>query len=138
VVVLEQLLGVDCDAEAERQRLQGIAEREAAEPQQPPNGGADIAQYYEQLEAGIIHVTQAYAGDEDRGAGAGAGGGGGAAAAAAAGFNPEDWVQRPAWQQQRAQAAQAAQVEQLKQQLLLGALGLSAEQLQQAAAAVKK
>lgn len=58
VVMLEQLLGVDCDAEAEQQRLAAIAQREAEElSEPPPNGGPDLPQYYEQLESGIIHVV---------------------------------------------------------------------------------
>lgn len=56
VVMLEHLLGVDCDLEAERFRLQNIAEREGRESEAPPNGDADSPKYYEQLEAGIIHV----------------------------------------------------------------------------------
>lgn len=56
VVMLEQLLGVDCDLEAERFRLTSISDREKQEMGFPPNGGADIPQYYEQLEAGIVHV----------------------------------------------------------------------------------
>lgn len=57
VVMLEQLLGIDCDVEAERFRLRSIAEREAREPATMPNGDADAPKYYEQLEAGIVHVT---------------------------------------------------------------------------------
>jgi hypothetical protein len=61
VVMLEQLLGVDCDVEAEKHRLGAIAEREAGDEGQPPNGGGDLPQYYEQLEAGITHVVPKYA-----------------------------------------------------------------------------
>jgi hypothetical protein len=57
VVMLEHLLGVDCDVEAEKFRLKSIAEREAGDGGAlPPNGDADAPKYYEQLEAGIIHV----------------------------------------------------------------------------------
>eukprot|EP00878_Enallax_costatus_P036962 GHUV01041626.1.p1 GENE.GHUV01041626.1~~GHUV01041626.1.p1 ORF type:complete len:267 (-),score=70.69 GHUV01041626.1:193-915(-) len=55
VVAVEQLLGVDCDAEAEVHRLVTIQQREAAEPRTPANRGKDIPQYYEQLEASINH-----------------------------------------------------------------------------------
>lgn len=55
VVAIENLLGVDCDEAAEKHRLQSIGEREQREPQVPANKGNDIAQYYEQLEASIIH-----------------------------------------------------------------------------------
>jgi hypothetical protein len=55
VVMLEQLLGVDCDTEAEKFRMASIQERESREAQFAPNGDADLPQYYEQLEAGIIH-----------------------------------------------------------------------------------
>lgn len=56
VVMLEHLLGVDCDVEAEKFRLNSIAERESKEEGFLPNGDADGPKYYEQLEAGIIHV----------------------------------------------------------------------------------
>jgi hypothetical protein len=56
VVMLEHLLGVDCDMEAEKHRLKAIAEREANEQGEMPNGDTDSPKYYEQLEAGIIHV----------------------------------------------------------------------------------
>jgi meiotically up-regulated gene 157 (Mug157) protein len=55
VVAVESLLGVDCDAEAEVHRLAVIAQREGREARMPANKGRDIPQYYEQLEAGIIH-----------------------------------------------------------------------------------
>ena len=65
VVMLEQLLGVDCDLEAEKFRLSSIAEREAKEPGTLPNNDLDAPKYYEQLEAGIIHVsTNGAEGDE--------------------------------------------------------------------------
>jgi meiotically up-regulated gene 157 (Mug157) protein len=55
VVAVESLLGVDCDAEAEVHRLAAIAQREGHEARMPANKGRDIPQYYEQLEAGIMH-----------------------------------------------------------------------------------
>ncbi|WIA31767.1 hypothetical protein OEZ86_002639 [Tetradesmus obliquus] len=55
VVAVESLLGVDCDLEAEVHRLAGIAQREGHEARMPANKGRDIPQFYEQLEAGIIH-----------------------------------------------------------------------------------
>lgn len=55
VVAVEQLLGIDCDAEAEVHRLATIKQREAAGPRTAANGGRDIPSYYEQLEAGIVH-----------------------------------------------------------------------------------
>lgn len=67
VVMLEHLLGVDCDLEAERFRLNNIAEREGQEAEAPPNGDADSPKYYEQLEAGIIHVgAQAAEAEEEQ------------------------------------------------------------------------
>jgi hypothetical protein len=57
VVAVEQLLGVDCGAEAERQRLQDTAEREARDKRAPPNGGPDAAAYYAQLEASVAHAA---------------------------------------------------------------------------------
>jgi hypothetical protein len=39
-------------------RLQEIVNREAREVKRATNGGNDIPQYYEQLEAGIIHHLQ--------------------------------------------------------------------------------
>lgn len=60
VVMVEQLLGVDCDAEAEVHRLAAIQQREAADPHIPANMGQDIPQYYEQLEAGINHQQQQF------------------------------------------------------------------------------
>lgn len=56
VVVVEQLLGVDCDVEAEAHKLQSIRQREAQQQHTAPNGGRDLPTYYEQLEAGIVHV----------------------------------------------------------------------------------
>ncbi|GAX78463.1 hypothetical protein CEUSTIGMA_g5902.t1 [Chlamydomonas eustigma] len=56
VVAVEQLLGVDCDEEAERHRLKVIMEYESKEPGRVPNGGQDSHQYYSQLEASIPHV----------------------------------------------------------------------------------
>lgn len=56
VVAVEQLLGVDCDVEAEGHRLDSIGEREAKQHHAVPNGGRDLPTYYEQLEAGIVHV----------------------------------------------------------------------------------
>jgi meiotically up-regulated gene 157 (Mug157) protein len=56
VVAVEQLLGVDCDVEAEAHRLQAIEQREAKQQHAAPNGGRDLPTYYEQLEAGIVHV----------------------------------------------------------------------------------
>jgi hypothetical protein len=65
VVMLEQLLGVDCDLEAEKFRLTSIAEREAKELGELSNHDIDAPKYYEQLEAGIIHVsTNGADGDE--------------------------------------------------------------------------
>jgi meiotically up-regulated gene 157 (Mug157) protein len=56
VVVVENLLGVDCDAEAEVHRLAEISKREQKEPHMPANKGTDIPQYYEQLQANIMHA----------------------------------------------------------------------------------
>ncbi|WIA23260.1 hypothetical protein OEZ85_000031 [Tetradesmus obliquus] len=47
--------GVDCDAEAEVYRLAEIGRREQSEARMPANGGRDAPQYYEQLEAAIVH-----------------------------------------------------------------------------------
>ncbi|WIA43728.1 hypothetical protein OEZ86_010154 [Tetradesmus obliquus] len=55
VVAVETLLGVDCDAEAEKHRLMEIGKREQIEAHMPANGGRDTPQYYEQLEAAIVH-----------------------------------------------------------------------------------
>jgi meiotically up-regulated gene 157 (Mug157) protein len=57
VVMVEQLLGVDCDAEAEEFRLRSIAERESKERTVLPNHDVDGPKYYEQLEAGIQHAA---------------------------------------------------------------------------------
>jgi hypothetical protein len=57
VVAVESLLGIDCDAAAEEHRLETIREREGRERGAVPNGGADHAAYYEQLEAAIHHVA---------------------------------------------------------------------------------
>jgi meiotically up-regulated gene 157 (Mug157) protein len=56
LVVVENLLGVDCDAEAEVHRLAEISKRELKEPRMPANKGTDTPQYYEQLEANIMHA----------------------------------------------------------------------------------
>ena len=57
VVMVEQLLGIDCDAAAEEHRLSEVAKREEdREPRQPPNGGRDSPLYYETLEATMQHV----------------------------------------------------------------------------------
>jgi hypothetical protein len=56
VVVVENLLGVDYDAEAEVHRLTEISKREQKEPRMPANKGTDTPQYYEQLEANIMHA----------------------------------------------------------------------------------
>jgi uncharacterized protein len=57
VVAAEQLLGLDCESEADAERTRAVSAREAAaqEQQAPPNGGADLPAYYEMLEAGIQH-----------------------------------------------------------------------------------
>jgi hypothetical protein len=54
-VAIEQLLGVDCDEAAEKQRLGKVLEREKREPSRAPNGGEDLTSYYELLEAHIQH-----------------------------------------------------------------------------------
>lgn len=56
VVAVEQLLGMDCDVEAEQHRLDNIKQRERMEVKVPSNKDSDKPQYYEQLEATIIHV----------------------------------------------------------------------------------
>eukprot|EP00775_Hariotina_reticulata_P013068 gene13068-13195_t len=61
VVAVESLLGIDCDEEAEKHRLEEIEQRETRQTQRAANGGNDIPQYYEQLEAGIIHRLQSEA-----------------------------------------------------------------------------
>jgi meiotically up-regulated gene 157 (Mug157) protein len=55
VVAVETLLGIDCDAEAEGYRLAEISKREQSEARMPANGGRDAPQYYEQLEATVVH-----------------------------------------------------------------------------------
>jgi hypothetical protein len=91
VVMLERLLGVDCDMEAERFRLSAVAKREQHDAQFPPNGDDDRPHYYEQLEAGIIHVSTK---------------------------GPEVEVEAPSWQQLIDPAVQQAQQEELMKQVL--------------------
>jgi meiotically up-regulated gene 157 (Mug157) protein len=55
VVAVERLLGVDCDAAAEAQRLRDVKAREAGDRRVPANRGADLPEYYALLEAGIKH-----------------------------------------------------------------------------------
>ena len=55
MVAVEQLLGIDCDEAAEEHRVSMIATREEQAAHVPPNGGKDLASYYEQLEASIMH-----------------------------------------------------------------------------------
>lgn len=57
VVAVETLLGVDCDAEAELHRLAEVGRREQQEARKPANNGKDLPQYYEQLEAHIMHAA---------------------------------------------------------------------------------
>lgn len=57
VVAVETLLGVDCDAEAEVHRLAEISRREQHEARIPANRGKDMPQFYEQLEASVMHES---------------------------------------------------------------------------------
>lgn len=56
VVAVEHLLGIDCDVEAEKHRLDKIKQRELVEVKVPPNKGSDEPSYYERLEATMNHI----------------------------------------------------------------------------------